>query len=187
MKAFRNTIVAIILIMLLVVTVTFVSIGTKSQLSDASVNNFFSNKTGINRNMAVKIDTDQSDSDMTIDSISKTEADISSIYEENCKALFSQDNMALSEKYSRLLIISYCQIANSYANGEISEEWYNLQIVPIVEARNGLLTASDREILDNYTSIITYLFETLSDEEAEGFEIDEDLLEFVTNEFDLYL
>ena len=106
---------------------------------------------------------------------------ISSMYNKHKEALFSE-NATLTEKYANLLTICYCQVSQLYINGEIPYDWYVLQRAPFVEKSKELLTASDDEILEGYSSLLFYSYDTMNEEILSGYEIDQELFDFVSNE-----
>lgn len=122
----------------------------------------------------------------TTNEFSTTNSTITSIYNKRLDSLLSKTNMDLLEKYSNLLVICYCQISNLYINDEITEEWYLLQREPFIERINKLPTATNEEILDSYKDLLVYLYDTMTEDELSGYEIDQDLHDFVMDEINLY-
>ena len=106
---------------------------------------------------------------------------IISTYNNHKEALFSK-NATLTDNYSNLLIISYCQVALPYVNGVTPYEWFVAQRKPFLEHYNALPNASDEEILEGYSSLLLYLCDTMTEEAVSGYEIDQELYDFVENE-----
>ena len=51
---------------------------------------------------------------------------------------------------------------------------------------NNLFIATDKEILDSYKSLLWYLYDTMTEDEAAGYEIDHNLYNFVLDEINYY-
>ena len=111
---------------------------------------------------------------------------IDSVYNERLNSLLLNTNDQVFEKYANLLIICHCQVASLYSNGEIPEDWYLKQKKPFIDGMNNLFIATDKEILDSYKSLLWYLYDTMTEDEAAGYEIDHNLFYFVLDEINYY-
>lgn len=106
--------------------------------------------------------------------------------EEECCPFCDGDELTLSQKYEELIVKALIDAKNRLDDGYITENVYRLQCKPFEEALYHLESATEEEILEGYKSILTYFFETTSEEEANGNEIDSDFLKYILEEIEEY-
>ena len=115
-----------------------------------------------------------------------TVSDIDIVYNERLDSLISNTDMQVFEKYANLLVICYCQVSNLYINGEIPADWYLLERKPFIDEMRSLLTSTNEEMLEGYKYLLTYLFDTMTEDAIAGYEVDINLYNFVLNEINIY-
>ena len=113
-------------------------------------------------------------------------SDIDIVYNERLDSLISNTDMQVFEKYANLLVICYCQVSSLYIDGEIPADWYLLERKPFIDEMRNLLTATNEQMLEGYKYLLTYLFDTMTEDAIAGYEVDINLYNFVLNEINIY-
>lgn len=96
------------------------------------------------------------------------------------------DELTLKEKYEELIVKALIDAENRLDDGFITKEVYLLQCEPFEKALDSLDSATEEEIRKGYESILIYFFDELSEEEAEGEEIDEEFLQYLLEQLEEY-
>ncbi len=98
--------------------------------------------------------------------------------EEDCHFCDGEE-LTLKEKCEELIVKALTDEANLLADGYISKEVYLLQCEPFEEALDRIEVASEKELLEEYQSILLYHFDEICEEEADGMDVDVEFFNYI--------
>lgn len=98
-----------------------------------------------------------------------------------------EEELTLTEKCEELIVKALIDNDNLLYDGVISEEVHKLQSEPFEEALDSLEEAqTEEEVIELYKFILEYHFDKVCEEESDGIEIDEEFLEYIMSEIEVY-